>query len=230
MKYLVLITILSVSLLLPSFATQIGVNFSEDSIGVLGDYKKVVKSWEFEVDAQSQLEDRSLISNVSAQYNLVELFGIKPFGSYVRDDMGNTIDVGILANFNLLDFDIAGGASFRGSDPTAYKGEDGFDADGNAIKYFEEDPSNTYKLPDINNVNAIFNTGFEKWRTETDLTLFVPITKRDVAPTVLIGRTQVGFNVFSRVTLSFVVDTRTYIHKDGVEVSFTPTGGISTLF
>ena len=35
-------------------ANQVGVNFSEDAIGALGDYQKTLGAYEFEVDAQAQ--------------------------------------------------------------------------------------------------------------------------------------------------------------------------------
>ena len=98
-------------------ANQVGVNFSEGTIGALGDYQKTLGAYEFEVDAQAQKTDSiSLASNVSAQRNFGAV-GIKPFASYNRDDIGNTLDAGGLINFSLGGLDIAAGASFRRCKP-----------------------------------------------------------------------------------------------------------------
>ena len=98
-------------------ANQVGVNFSEDAIGALGDYQTELGAYEFEVDAQAQRTDAiSLATNVSAQRNFGAI-GIKPFASYNRDDIGNTVDAGGLINFSIGALDIAAGASFRGANP-----------------------------------------------------------------------------------------------------------------
>lgn len=120
---------------------------------------------------------------------------------------------------------MSGGASFRGANPVADGGRDGFDADGNAIKYFTEDPSNTYSLPDENNINGVFQGAFEKWNIETALTAYVPITKRDIVPVVLISRSQTALSITDGLSLSFVVDARTYVGSDRIHIEFTPAGG-----
>ena len=75
-------------------ANQAGINFSEDAIGALGDYQKTLGVYEFEVDAQAQRTDNvSVAANVSGQRNFGAM-GIKPFASYNRDDVGNTLDAG----------------------------------------------------------------------------------------------------------------------------------------
>ncbi len=209
------------------FANQVGVNFTENTIGVLGDYEKSVEDIEFAVDAQAQKSDTtSLIGNVSLQYNFNDTVGFQPFGSYNKDELGGVVDVGGVVNFSIGALDISAGASFRGSDPVTDGGLDGFDADGNPIKYFTDDPSNTYTLPDVDNVNGVVRTAFERWKVENSVTAYVPITEREVVPVVLIGRSQMGIDVTEGLGLSLVVDTRTYIHNDGAEISFTPMGAI----
>ena len=109
-------------------ANQAGLNFSQDAIGALGDYQKTLGVYEFEVDAQAQRADSvSLAANVSAQRNFGAI-GIKPFASYNRDAIGNTLDAGGLINFSIGGLDIAGGASFRGTNPTAPALQKRFDA------------------------------------------------------------------------------------------------------
>ena len=89
---------------------------------------------------------------------------------------------------------------------------------------------NAYVLPTINNINAVLNTGFERWEIETDLTAYVPITERSVVPIVLISRSQTSVALYENLSLSLVVDARTYLHKDGAELSFKPLGAITYKF
>ena len=92
-----------------AMANQAGLNFSQDAIGALGDYQKTLGVYEFEVDAQAQRADNiSLAANVSAQRNFGAI-GIKPFASYNRDDIGNTLDAGGLINFSIGGFGHCGG-------------------------------------------------------------------------------------------------------------------------
>ena len=212
-------------------ANQVGVNFSEDAIGALGDYQKVLGAYEFEVDAQAQKTDNvSLATNVSAQRNFGSI-GIKPFASYNRDQIGNTVDAGGLVNFSIGALDIAGGASFRGANPTAAGLEKRFDANDVEIDVHQSGYSpNAYTLPAVNNINAVFSTGFE-WRTvETDLQAYLPLTERGIVPTILISRSQTSIVLYENLSLSIVVDARTYVHKDGAEVSFKPLGAITYKF
>ena len=123
--------------------------------------------------------------------------------------------------------DIAAGASFRGANPTAAGLEKRFDANDIEIDVHQSGYSpNAYVLPDENNINAVFSTGFEKWRVETDLTTYVPITKREIVPVIVISRSQTSIALTEDLSLSIVVDARTYLHKDGAEVSFKPQGGV----
>ena len=213
-------------------ANQVGVNFSEDAIGALGDYQKTLGVYEFEVDAQAQRTDAiSLAANVSAQRNLFGNMGIKPFASYNRDDVGNTLDAGGLINFSIGGLDIAAGASFRGANPTAAALQKRVDANDVEVEVHQEGYSpNAYTLPAVNNINAVLNTGFEQWRVETDLTAYVPMTERDIVPIVLISRSQTSVALYENLSLSLVVDVRTYLHKDGAEVSFKPLGAITYKF
>ncbi len=215
-----------------AMANQVGVNFSEDAIGALGDYQKTLGAYEFEVDAQAQKADSlSLAANVSAQRNLFGNMGIKPFASYNRDDVGNTLDTGGLINFSIGRLDIAAGASFRGANPTAAALQKRFDANDVEVEVHQEGYSpNAYTLPAVNNINAVLNTGFEQWRVETDLTAYVPMTERDIVPIVLISRSQTSVALAENLSLSVVVDARTYLHKDGAEVSFKPLGAITYKF
>ena len=164
-------------------ANQAGINFSQDAIGALGDYQKTLGVYEFEVDAQAQKTDSiSLAANVSGQRNFGAI-GVKPFASYNRDQIGNTVDAGGLVNFSLGALDIAAGASFRGANPTAAGLEKRFDANDVEVEVHSADYSpNAYTLPAVNNINAVLNTGFEQWRIETDLTAYVPITERSIVP------------------------------------------------
>ena len=131
-------------------SNQVAITFSQKNIGVLGDYEKTIASWEFATDAQVQRsETTSLILNASIQRNFGS-FGIKPFIAYNQDDIGGIMDAGGVLNFSVGDIDISGGASFRGANPTEDPGLVGFDADGNEIKYFTDDPSNSYSLPNVN--------------------------------------------------------------------------------
>ena len=215
-----------------AMANQVGVNFSEDAIGALGDYQKTLGAYEFEVDAQAQKADSlSLAANVSAQRNLFGNMGIKPFASYNRNDVGNTLDTGGLINFSIGGLDIAAGASFRGANPTAAALQKRFDANDVEVEVHQEGYSpNAYTLPAVNNINAVLNTGFEQWRVETDLTAYVPMTERDIVPIVLISRSQTSVALAENLSLSVVVDVRTYLHKDGAEVSFKPLGAITYKF
>ena len=230
MKNLLLTLMMLAIFATQSFANQIGATFTEDAIGVLGDYEKSVASWEFATDAQAQLSDtRSLIANASIQRSFGSL-GVKPFISYNKDALGDIVDTGGVINLAIGGLDISAGASFRGANPTADTGIDGFDADGNEIKYFTDDPSNTYQLPGVNNINGVFQTGFEKWRIETTLTGYVPLTERDIVPVVLISRSQTSIDITDGLGLSLVVDGRTYLHADGAEISFTPMGSVTYKF
>ena len=212
-------------------ANQAGINFSQDSIGALGDYQKTLGVYEFEVDAQAQRADSiSLAANVSAQRNFGAI-GIKPFASYNRDDVGNTLDAGGLLNFSIGALDIAGGASFRGTNPTAPALQKRFDANDVEVEVHQEGYSpNAYVLPAINNINAVLNTGFDRWEIETDLTAYVPITERSIVPIVLISRSQTSVELYENLSLSLVVDARTYLHTDGAELSFKPLGAITYKF
>ena len=212
-------------------ANQAGINFSQDSIGALGDYQHGLGAYEFEVDAQAQKSDSlSLAANVSAQRNF-DAIGIKPFASYNRDDVGNTLDAGGLVNFSLGGLDIAAGASFRGANPTAASLEKRFDANDVEVEVHQDGYSpNAYTLPAVNNINAVLNTGFERWRVETDLTAYVPITERNIVPIVLISRSQTSVALAENLSLSVAVDARTYLHKDGAELSFKPLGAITYKF
>ena len=227
------VAIIAICLLALAFvvsANQIGATFTEDAVGVLGDYEKGIQGWDFAIDAQLQRsESLSAIGNASIQRSFGAL-GIKPFISYNKDDLGDIVDAGGVINFAIGGLDISGGASFRGANPTEDSGLDGFDKDGNAIKYFTDDPSNVYALPDINNINGVFQTGFEKWKVETSVTAYVPITERDIVPVVLISRSQTSIEIAEGLGLSLVVDGRTYLHKDGAEISFTPMGSITYKF
>ena len=203
----------------------------QDTIGALGDYQKSLGVYEFEVDAQAQIaESLSLAANVSGQRNFGAI-GIKPFASLNRDVIGNTLDAGGLINFSIGGLDIAGGASFRGTNPTAPALQKRFDANGVEIEVHQAGYSpNAYVLPTINNVNAVMQTGFERWRVETDLTAYLPLTERDIVPVVLISRSQTSVELYENVSLSVVVDMRTYLHKDGAELSFKPLGAITYKF
>ena len=91
-----MVTIAAIALLtfgaMMAMANQVGVNFSQNSVGGLGDYQKTLGVYEFEVDAQAQRADSlSLAANVSVERNFGGI-GIKPFASYNRDDIGNTLD------------------------------------------------------------------------------------------------------------------------------------------
>ena len=212
-------------------ANQAGLNFSEDTIGALGDYQKTLGVYEFEVDAQAQRADSlSLAANVSGQRNFGAI-GIKPFASYNRDDVGSTLDAGGLLNFSIGGLDIAAGASFRGANPTATALQKRFDANDVEVEVHQDGYSpNAYTLPTVNNINAVLNTGLEQWRVETDLTAYVPITERDIVPIVLISRSQTSVALSENLSLSLVLDARTYLHTDGAELSFKPLGAITYKF
>lgn len=214
-----------------AFSNQIGINFSEDSLGALGDYQKKWRAYEFEVDAQAQKSDSiSLASNISAQRNFGAV-GLKPFASYNRDDIGNTLDAGGLLNFSLGGLDIAAGASFRGANPTSAGLEKRFDANGVEVEVHAAGYSpNAYTLPAINNINAVVATGFEYRKIETDLTMYLPLTEREVVPIVVISRSQTSIAIAENLSLALVVDARTYIHSDGAELAFKPLGAITYKF
>jgi hypothetical protein len=220
------------SITMMAMANQVGVNFSEDAIGALGDYQHGLgETYEFEVDAQAQKADSlSLAANVSAQRNFGAI-GIKPFASYNRDDVGNTLDAGGLINFSIGALDIAAGASFRGANPTAAALQKRFDANGVEVEVHKAGYSpNAYTLPAENNVNAVLNTGFYWRRVETGLTGYVPITKRDIVPIVIISRSQISVALAENLSLAVVVDARTYLHTDGAELSFKPLGAVTYKF
>ena len=234
--YKVLFTILTIGILLSGIcfvcsANQLGINVSEDSVGALGDYKTVIRSWEFEADAQAQKsETLSLGANLSAQYN-VKTVGLKPFISYNRDDIGKIVDAGVVVNWSIGSVDIAGGASFRGANPTSAGLEDRYDGDDNLVQVKSSGYSpNSYRLPEVNNINAVFSTGFEKWKVETDLTAYAPITKRDIVPVIVISRSQTSIQLWGNLSASLVMDARTYIHTDGIEIEFSPQGGLTFRF
>ena len=214
-----------------AMANQVGLNFSEDAIGALGDYQKSLGAYEFEVDAQTQkAESASLTANVAAQRNFGAI-GLKPFAAYNRDDIGNTLDAGGLVNFSVGGLDIAAGASFRGANPTAASLEKRFDANDIEVEVHQVGYSpNAYTLPAVNNINAVVSTGFEQWRVETDLTAYVPITERSVVPVVIISRSQTSVALAGNLSLSVVLDARTYLHGDGAEVSFKPLGAVTYKF
>ena len=230
-----MVTIAAIALLtfcaMMATANQVGVNFSEDAIGALGDYQKTLGVYEFEVDAQAQRTDNvSLAANVSAQRNFGAI-GIKPFASYNRDDIGNTLDAGGLINFSIGGLDIAAGASFRGANPTAAALQKRFDANDVEVEVHQDGYSpNAYTLPAVNNINAVFSTGFERWQVETDLTAYVPMTERNIVPIVLISRSQTSVALSENLSLSLVVDARTYLHTDGAELSFKPLGAVTYKF
>ena len=87
------------------------------------------------------------------------------------------------------------------------------------------------RLPEINNINAVLNTGFDRWEIETGLTAYVPITERGVVPS---GADFTESNkrcaMAENLSLSVVVDARTYLHTDGAELSFKPLGAITYKF
>ena len=241
--YKVFFVILTIGILIASLclvcnANQLGVNVSEDSVGALGDYRKVINSWEFEIDAQAQKSDSlSLAGNLSAQWGfdteqgIIDRVGLKPFVSYNRDDIGKVIDSGVVVNLNIGSFDIAGGASFRGANPTSVGLEDRYDANDNLVQVNPSGYSpNAYELPETNNINAVFSTGFEKWKVETELTMYTPITKRDIVPVIVISRSQTSIQLWENLSASLVFDARTYIHSDGIEVEFSPQGGLTFRF
>ena len=231
-SFLILWTAFIATLFFSSFSYgegSAGINFAKGTLGALGDYKAVVKAWEFEVDTQAQRSKTlSLVTNASVQHNFGSL-GLKPFVSYSRDGIGNIFDGGGVLNFALGGLDIAAGASFRGANPAATPLEKRFDANDNEVEVHDEGYSpNAYQMPATTNVNLVILTGFEKWRTETDLTVYTPITEREIVPTVVISKTQTSLVIpfFRQLSANFVLDARTYLHKDGIEVSFTPFGGV----
>lgn len=210
-----------------AMANQISVSFSKDAIGALGDYQKTIDAYEFEADAQAQkAETVSFAANLSAQRNFGAV-GIKPFAAYNRDEIGNTLDAGGLINFSIGGLDIAAGASFRDTNPTAAALEKRFDADGNEVEVHAAGYSpNAYTLPPTNNINAVLTTGFEKWKMETDLTAYLPLTEREIVPVIVISRSQTSITLAENLSLSVVLDAQTYLHADGAEIAFKPLGAI----
>ena len=232
-RFWLLPAMLCVLLFVPHLASanQVGITFSEDTLGALGDYQKTEESWEFEADAQAQRTDAlSLIGNAAIQRNFGSL-GVKPFVAYNRDDIGNTLDAGGLINFSVGGLDIAAGASFRGANPTGATLEKRFDAADNAVEVRPKGYNpNAYTLPEVNNINAAFKTGFEKWKVETDLTAYVPITERASVPVIIISRSQTSIKLTESLSASFVLDARSYVHADGVAIEFKPMGGVTYRF
>ena len=214
------------------FANQIGINFSEETIGVLGNYKKASDNVEFEADAQLQKSDQvSLATNASLQFSISERTGVKPFAAYSRNTVGNTLDVGAVINFSFGGLDIAGGASFRGADPAGAGLVTRFDANDNEVEVRPEGYTpNAYQLPAIDNINAVLHTGFDIWKIETELTGYVPITEHAAVPIILITRSQININFTDTLSANLAMDAKTYIHADGVAVEFKPIGGITYRF
>lgn len=220
----------------PLFANQIGLNFSQDSIGVLGDYEKSLGAYEFAVDAQAQKTDSlSTVLNASVTRSFGAI-GIKPFIAYSKAEIGTVLDAGGLVNVSVGALDIAAGASFRGANPTAAALEKRFDADNTEVEVHAAGYSpNAYQLPAANNINLALNTGFEYRKVETGLTAYVPITERDIVPIVIISRSQTSIDLADNLSLALVVDARTYLYKDtegniGAEVSFKPLGAVTFKF
>ena len=120
---------------------------------------------------------------------------------------------------------------FGGANPTAAGLEKRFDANDVEVEVHQAGYSpNAYTLPAVNNINAVFSTGFE-WRTvETDLTAYLPLTERESVLTIVISRSQTSIALYENLSLSIVLDARTYLHKDGVELSFKPLGAITYKF
>ena len=304
-KYWVIITMALLLMTNSAFSNQIGVNFSEDAIGALGDYQKTLGAYEFEVDAQAQKSETfSLAGNLSAQRNFGAV-GLKPFASYNRDDIGNTLDAGGLINFSkdaigvlgdvewksLDDFDLAADVQWQMSETTTlvfnghgqhnigalgirpfisynqdevagifdagavvnfnYRGLDvaagasfrdaGVPPDKPKFDAFTGEPlpaENTYTVPQGNNVNLVAKTSVEWRKIEAALTGYFPITKiRDEtgeevgdAPIILISRSQTSIELFGDLSLSLVLDARTYIHSDGAEIAFKPLGAVTYKF
>ena len=206
-------------------ANQVGISWTKDNIGILGDYEKGLhENVDLNLDAQIQRGDTvSAIGNASVLFHARGV-GLKPFIAYNRDELGDITDVGGVINFNIGAVDVSGGASVRGSNPVADGGIDGFDADGNSIKYYTDDPTNTYAIPDGSNINAVFQGAFEKWDVETALTAYVPITEREIVPMVLISRSQTALSITDDLSVSVILDARTYVHSDGIHIEFTPAG------
>lgn len=129
----------------PVFANQIGITFTEGTIGGLGDYEKtvhvlvdeegnVLQTLHFGVDVQAQRTDIfSLVTNGSIRYSFKSV-GIQPFVSYNRNELVNMFDSGLLLNFNVAGLDIAAGASFRGANSTSGGLEKRFDANDNEVE------------------------------------------------------------------------------------------------
>ena len=217
-----------------STANQLGVTLSEGTLGGLGDFQHKRGAWTLEADAQAQRTDTlSAVANVGVIGDLFQGLGINPFISLVRDDVGNTFDAGTLLNFSVGGLNVAAGASFRGANPTSDARVDanGFTMRaGYNIETGEWDDANAYKLPAAQNINAAFKSGFEWNKVETDLTLYVPITEREVVPVVVISRSQTSIELTDALSLAFVVDWRAYVHSDGVELALKPIGSINYRF
>jgi len=215
-----------------AFGNQIGATFSADTIGVLGDYEKALDPIDIAVDAQVQRSDNALSAALNGSVTAsIGSVGIKPFLSGNKDDLGVILDAGALVNFSVGGLDIAGGASVRGVNPAEPSLEMRYDADNMEVEVYPSGYSpNSYQLPDINNINAVFATGFEKTKIETELTAYVPITERDSVPIVIISRSQTSIAIAENLSFSVVVDARTYLHSDGAEVSFKPLGAVTFKF
>ena len=230
-KFLILLTFTALLFSQSVFANQIGVNFADGTVGVLGDYEENLGDWKLGLDAQAQKTDNiSLAANVSFQRNFGRI-GLQPFASLNRDDVANTYDAGGLVNFAIGGLDIAAGASFRGANPTAPALETRYDANGNKVEVHGAGYSpHAYQLPAVNNINAVFKTGFEKWNVETDLTVYAPLTQRDVVPVVIVSRSQTGIELTENLSASLVLDARSYVHDAGIEIAFKPIGAVTLRF
>ena len=225
-----LFTVLTIGILIACLAmvcnaNQVAVNFSQESVSILGDYEKDVKSWDFAADAQLDLN--TLIGNASIERSF-GLVGLKPFTNYNRSDIGQSIDGGLLVNFNLDSVDLAFGASYRNSQSVVDNGRKAFDENGNEITVYDNDPTQTYSLPDENNHNLIVKAEFEKWNIETEATGSISITKRDTVPDIIISRSQTSLELTHNLSFSIVVDARIYL--DEAEWSVTPMGSIAYRF
>ena len=230
MKSLVVFTITLVIFCLmlgivASFSDQIGVNVSKDSIGILADVEYAQDFWESEVDVQVQRSDiTTLVANAGLTFNYKQV-GLNPFMSYNKDKVGAIADIGLLGNFSWRGLDIGVGTSLRGANPTTDSGQDGW-IDGNPVSGFTTIAPNAYSLPEVDNVNFVLKTAFEKWDIETALTVYEPLTQRELVPTIVISRSQTSIHLFQNVLASLIVDARTYVHTDGAEIAITPIGNI----
>lgn len=214
-----------------ALANQVGLTVTEDAIGCLGDYETDWDAWDLETDAQVQKsETLSVIVNFSVSRNF-ETVGIKPFVSYIRDAVGNSVDAGSVLHLKIGQLDIAAGASFRGANPVGTPLEDRFDATDTPVQVKPAGYSpNAYSLPAANNINAVLKTGFDMKTLKTQLTGYLPLTARDIVPIVLISRSQTRLHLTQQFSVSLIVDARTYLHADGVALQWTPIGGVTFQF